>query len=81
MANIKISTVEVKAKTKAILVDPTFVMKCCFAKTDANTLVDCVNSMLQTPHEDEWKIQILLNEATNLSAFLDSLMGAIVTSE
>ena len=81
MANIKISTVEVKAKTKAILADPAFVMKCCFARTDAHTLVDYVNSMLQTPHEDEWKIQILLNEANNLSDFLDSLIGAIVTSE
>ena len=81
MANIKISTVEVKAKTKAILADPAFVMKCCFARTDADTLVDYANSMLQTPHEDEWKIQVILNAATNLSAFLDSLIGAIVTSE
>lgn len=81
MANIKISTVEVKAKAKAILVDPAFVTKCCFAKTDAHRLIECVNSMLQTPYEDEWKLQILLNDASDLSDFVDSLMEAIGTSE
>ncbi len=73
MANIKISTVTLKT----IELTPSFIAQCVRAQTNAHTLVDYVNSMLQTPHEDEWKIQILLNEANNLSDFVDSLMEAI----
>lgn len=73
MANIKISTVTLKT----IELTPSFITQCVRAQTNANTLVDCVNSMVQTPHEDEWKIQILLNEANNLSNFVNSLMEAI----
>lgn len=77
MANIKISTVTLQT----IELTPSFIAQCVHAQTNARTLIECVNSMLQTPHEDEWKIQILLNEANNLSDFIDSLIEAIETSE
>lgn len=77
MANIKISTVTLKT----IELTPSFIAQCVRAQTNARTLIECVNSMLQTPHEDEWKIQILLNETSNLSDFVDSLIEAIETSK
>lgn len=77
MANIKISTVTLKT----IELTPSFIAQCVHAQTNAHRLIECVNSMLQTPYEDEWKLQILLNDANNLSDFVDSLMEAIETSK
>ena len=77
MANIKIGTVTLQT----IELTPSFIAQCVHAQTSAHTLVDYVNSMLQTPREDEWKIQVLLNEANNLSDFVDSLIKAIEMSK